>query len=60
MTVAELITHLARIRDQDAQITIRIQRHQFGQSDLDPVGCIQCLDVVSIANFAIPDYPPHG
>ena len=36
MTVAELIAHLSRIRDQDVEITIRIQHHQLGQLDLYP------------------------
>nr|DAP11173.1 MAG TPA: hypothetical protein [Caudoviricetes sp.] len=35
MTVAELIAHLSRIRNQDAEITIRIQHHRLGQCDLD-------------------------
>ena len=38
MTVAELIAHLSRIRNQDAPIMIRIQHHQLGQSALDPAG----------------------
>lgn len=44
MTIAELIAHLSRIRNQDAQITIRIQHHQLGQRDLDIIDILCDLD----------------
>lgn len=44
MTIAELITHLSRIRDQGAPIMIRAHLSRLGQSDLDPVGYVQRVD----------------
>lgn len=44
MTVTELITHLARIHNQDAPIMIRTYPPRLGQCDLDPVGYTQRPD----------------
>lgn len=44
MTIAELIAHLSRIRNQDAPIMIRTHLSRLGQSDLDPVGYVQRID----------------
>ena len=44
MTVAELITRLPRIHNQNAPIMIRTHQPRLGQCDLDPIGYAQTLD----------------
>lgn len=54
MTVAELITHLTRIHNQDAPIMIRTYPPRLGQCDLDPIGYLQRTDGAYIIELEDP------
>lgn len=56
MTIAELIAHLSRIRNQGSLVLIRIQHHQLGQLDLLPAGITPLFD----GSYAIELKDPWG
>jgi hypothetical protein len=58
VTIAELIAHLSRIRDQDVEITIRIQHHQLGQRDLDIIDILCDLDHSDHAYYVLEHEDP--